>query len=290
MQFTFVHSTWKVPLLKVPRDIFCFQSLQWLQSDLHTTREGTQISQYLSCFFCFFPLLCPPQMTEQRKNKQRLGLLGPPQANHLTHWAAPPSNATATWLQTRSKDDAETQKTTTIKTIHGFTFDYWCPNARGDNGFLSFLFCHGIQTVPIFYVASRSSLHPLPARRRCAWWMIGQARSTHLPVLSCARPGGGRHVSLLERPRCWRIGKRTRGSGVGSVFETLGAFVLHGEVGGPPFFTFLKKKNSNLWQNVRSIGDVMLPYTFTFLNRALQLLKVHFFLFFFLYRCKNVAL
>lgn len=203
---------------------------------------GGDTNLTISVMFFFFPLLCPPQMTEQRKNKQRLGLLGPPQANHLTHWAAPRSNATATWLQTRSKDDAETQKTTTIKTIHGFTFDYWCPNARGDNGFLSFLFCHGIQTVPIFYVASRSSLHPLPARRRCAWWMIGQARSTHLPVLSCARPGGGRHVSLLERPRCWRIGKRTRGSGVDSVFETLGAFVLHGEVGGPPFFTFLKTK------------------------------------------------
>lgn len=74
--------------------------------------------------FFLFP---PSQMTEQRKNKQRLGFLGPPQPNHHipAHWrrtgGAHGSDGTqwrATRLQAHSK--IETTQTQALRTIHAF--------------------------------------------------------------------------------------------------------------------------------------------------------------------------
>lgn len=76
----------------------------------------------------FFFSLSPPQMTEQRKNKQRLGFLGPPQPNHHipAHWQAKRSNRTewhATRPCARSRKQIEMQththtQTPAWRTIH----------------------------------------------------------------------------------------------------------------------------------------------------------------------------
>lgn len=70
----------------------------------------------------------PQQMTEQRKNKQRLGFLGPPQPNHHipTHWALLLAHYKAREKCRHMNCSLENNTCTQM-----YTYNYWCQNLQG---------------------------------------------------------------------------------------------------------------------------------------------------------------
>lgn len=214
-------------------------------------------------------------MTEQRKNKQRLGFLGPPQSNHHipTHWGVWGSNKTVmdhptVHLHTHShtnsnlKNNTCTQSMSKCKRLAGID-THW-RSAFSLTQSLSY----GIKAVP--YMLTRPlgallywwSVHTF-VQRNLSLWMIGQTRHTSASVVLVCQTEIKGNVKLRLRlmDKCCQV------SWWPSFLAGLSADVLESRT------TSCREVSDRWWQ--RSLG-IFLHHWMASMGRTSSILLISF--------------
>lgn len=146
----------------------------------------------LLCVF-FFSL---SQMTEQRKNKQRLGFLGPPQVNHHvpTHWGAPDSAVAPPWPLSGRLTHTPSQTRSLWNNTCTEIRSEWNDRAFNKRRWLCHHWKLHLVSTLMWWAASHYLFHLCtPSYRQTALWMIDQTQHTSASVVLVCQTSWGIH-------------------------------------------------------------------------------------------------